>query len=161
MTGSFNTLSTKSDKFEPLAYVLNSQLRWSTMKCLSLKQPFAELLISGKKTVELRKWNTKFRGKFLIHASKKIDEERAKSLGIDCAKLSTGAIIGTAILYNVKGYESKAEFERDKNKHCADIKKFGSYKYGFMIRNAHRLRAVLPYPGQLKFFEVEYPVIPY
>ena len=72
MTGSFSTLWTKSDKFEPLAYVLlNSQLRWSTMKCLSLKQPFAELLISGKKTVELRKWNTKFRGKFLIHASKR------------------------------------------------------------------------------------------
>jgi hypothetical protein len=41
------------------------------MKCLSLKKPFAELLVSGKKTVELRKWNTKFRGKFLIHASKK------------------------------------------------------------------------------------------
>ena len=55
---------------------------------------------------------------------------------------------------------AKTEFERDKNKHCADIKKFGSYKYGFMIRNAHRLQAVLPYPGQLKFFEVEYPVIP-
>ncbi|MDQ6862918.1 MAG: ASCH domain-containing protein [Thermoproteota archaeon] len=37
------------------------------MKGLSLKQPFAELLVSGRTTVELRKWNTKFRGKFLIH----------------------------------------------------------------------------------------------
>jgi len=42
------------------------------MKC-SLKQPVAELLVSGKRTVELRKWNTKFRGKFLIDASKKIE----------------------------------------------------------------------------------------
>jgi hypothetical protein len=50
------------------------------MKCLSLKQPFAELLVSGKKPIELRKWNTKFRGKFLIHASKQVDEERASSL---------------------------------------------------------------------------------
>jgi hypothetical protein len=48
------------------------------MKCLSLKQPFAELLVSGKKTVELRKWNTKFRGKFLIHVSKKIDKVNPK-----------------------------------------------------------------------------------
>jgi ABC-type enterochelin transport system permease subunit len=31
----------------------------------------------------------------------KIDKERAKSLGINYTKLSTGAIIGTAILYNV------------------------------------------------------------
>ena len=45
------------------------------MKCLSLKQPFADLLALGEKTVELRKWNTKFRGKFLIHASKNIDKE--------------------------------------------------------------------------------------
>jgi hypothetical protein len=131
------------------------------MKCLSLKQPFAELLVSGKKTVELRKWNTKFRGEFLIHASKKIDKARAKSLDINFTKLSTGAIIGTAILYNVKEYKSKAEFEKDKNKHYADIKKFGSYKYGFMVNNAHKLRTPLRYPGRLKFFEVEYPVIAY
>ena len=45
------------------------------MKCLSLKQPFANLLALGEKTVELRKWNTKFRGKFLIHASKNMDIE--------------------------------------------------------------------------------------
>ena len=41
------------------------------MKCLSVCQPFAELIVQGKKTIELRKWNTKFRGEFLIHAAKK------------------------------------------------------------------------------------------
>jgi hypothetical protein len=56
------------------------------MKCLSLKQPYAELLVSGKKTIELRNWNTSFRGKFLIHASKNIDKERLDSLGIDQKK---------------------------------------------------------------------------
>jgi len=34
------------------------------MKCLSLKQPFADLLALGEKTIELRKWNTKFREEF-------------------------------------------------------------------------------------------------
>ena len=53
------------------------------MKCLSLRQPYAELLVSGKKTIELRKWNTNFRGKFLIHASKNVNKERCKFLGID------------------------------------------------------------------------------
>jgi hypothetical protein len=84
------------------------------MKCLSLKQPFAELLVSGKKTIELRKWNTKFRGKFLIHASKKIDREMTNSLGINYTKLTTGAIIGTAILYDVKQYTNNFDFEKDK-----------------------------------------------
>ena len=42
------------------------------MKCLSVCQPFAELIVQGKKTIELRKWNTKFRGEFLVHAAKNI-----------------------------------------------------------------------------------------
>ena len=45
------------------------------VKSLSLNQPYAELLISGKKTIEVRRWNTNFRGQFLVHASKKINEE--------------------------------------------------------------------------------------
>ena len=53
------------------------------MKALSLKQPFAELIVSGKKTIELRNWNTKFRGKFLIHASKIPDSEAMKRFGFD------------------------------------------------------------------------------
>ena len=47
------------------------------MKCLSLKQPFAELLASGKKTIELRKWNTRFRGRFLIHACRILSDMSA------------------------------------------------------------------------------------
>lgn len=124
------------------------------MKCLSLKQPYAELLVSGKKTIELRKWNTLFRGQFLIHASKNIDKERSELLGIDPNTLSRGAIIGTAILYDVKQYKNKTELEIDKNKHYADINKFGFCKYGFMIKGAHRHRNSIPCPGKLKFFEV-------
>ena len=72
--------------------------------------------------------------------------------------LTYGAIIGAAILYNVKLYKNKTQLEMDKNKHYADIEKFGFYKYGFMIKNARRFRSSIPYPGKLKFFEVDYPV---
>ena len=128
------------------------------MKCLSLKQPYAELLVSGEKTIELRNWNTSFRGKFLVHASKNVDKERSKFLGIDHNVLIRGAIIGTAVLYDVKQYRNKTELEGDKDKHYADIKKFGFCEYGFMIRSAHRLRKSIPYSGMLKFFEVRHPV---
>lgn len=131
-------------------------VRNADMKCLSLKEPYAELLVSGKKTIELRNWNTAFRGKFLIHASKNVDKERSESLGIDYKMLINGAIIGTAILYNVKQYKSELELERDKNKHYAYIKKFGFCRYGLMIRSAHRFRSSVPYRGHLNFFEVEY-----
>ena len=107
-----------------------------------------------KKTIELRNWNTLFRGKFLIHASKNVDKESSEFLGIDRNMLTRGAIIGTAELYDVKQYKNKTELEIDKNKHYADIKKFGFCKYGFMIKNAQRLRSLIPYLGKLKFFEV-------
>ena len=52
------------------------------MKCLSVCQPFAELIVQGKKTIELRKWNTNFRGEFLVHAAKNILIEDCKRMKI-------------------------------------------------------------------------------
>ena len=76
------------------------------MKCLSISQPFADLIISGKKSVELRSWNTKFRGEFLIHAPVKIRKEDCMRLKIK-TKLPTGMIVGKATLYDVKRYYSQ------------------------------------------------------
>jgi hypothetical protein len=90
------------------------------MKCLSLKQPYAELLVSCKKAIEVRTWNTNFRGQFLVHASKKINEEACKRLKLDKAKLVTGAIVGKANLYGVISYGNKKSFIKDKDKHFAD-----------------------------------------
>ena len=59
-------------------------------------------------------------------------------------------------MYDVKEYRNEADFRKDKNKHYADIKKFGPYRYGFMVKKAHRLGTPLPYLGRLGFFEVEY-----
>ncbi len=83
---------------------------------------------------------------------------RSESLDIDYDMLTYGAIIGAAILYNVKLYKNKTQLEMDKNKHYADIEKFGFCKYGFVIKNAHRFRSSITRPGKLKFFEVDYPV---
>ena len=94
----------------------------------------------------------------MIHASKNVDKERLEFLGIDYNTLIRGAIIGSAVLYDVKQYKNKTELEKDRNKHYADIKKFGSCKYGFIVKNPHRLRSRIPYRGQLKFFEIEYHV---
>lgn len=39
------------------------------MKCISIRQPWASLIVSGMKTVENRSWTTNYRGPILIHAS--------------------------------------------------------------------------------------------
>ena len=82
------------------------------MKCLSLKQPFADLQALGEKTVELRKWNTKFRGNFLIHASKNIDVKACERLDIEIDNLTKGAIIGSAFLYELKSIKIKKSLTR-------------------------------------------------
>jgi predicted transcriptional regulator len=130
------------------------------MKCLSLKQPFADLLSLGEKTVELRKWNTKFRGEFLIHASKNTDIGACERLDIDIDKLTKGAIIGSAFLYEVKEYKNQEEFNKDKQKHFSIISKyFEGYKYGFLVKDARLFKKSIPYSGKLGLFEVDDSII--
>ena len=127
-----------------------------TVKCLSLKQPYAHLLASGKKTVELRKWNTKFRGQFLIHASLNIDNAACKRLDIDQQPLTKGGIIGKAYLSDVKYYGTKREFQSDKIRHFAPTSFYDKgFRYGFLIRNSKQFTYPLPLAGKLRFFEVD------
>lgn len=43
------------------------------MKAISLKQPWASLVADGIKTIETRKWSTKYRGTLVICSSRKPD----------------------------------------------------------------------------------------
>lgn len=109
------------------------------MKDLSLKQPWAELMI------ETRKWNTNFRGKFYIHASKNVDFEYCKKMGFN--NLLTGVLIGTADLVDVKEYKNQKEFDSDYDKHFAK----NLVRYGFILKNVKRIKPV-PAKGQLNFW---------
>ena len=119
------------------------------MKALSLKQPFAELILQGKKKIELRKWNTKFRGKFLIHASKIPDKKSMQKFNFN--ELPLGFIVGEAELFEVKKYDSDKELSQDKNLHLADSS-WG--KYGFLLKNAKRITPI-PAKGKLNFWEFD------
>lgn len=117
------------------------------MKALSLKQPWAELILQGRKKIELRKWNTHFRGNFLIHASKIPDEKGMKRFNFD--NLPCGGIVGEATLVNVKNYKETGDFEKDKNLHLADVS-WG--ENGFILKNPKRVDFV-SCNGSLNFWE--------
>lgn len=120
------------------------------MKALSLKQPWAELVLLGKKTIELRKWNTNFRGEFFIHASGNIDEEQMKKYNLK--DLPKQSIVGRANLIDVKIYNNKKEFSEDSNKHLASNMDYG--KYGFILKNVKRIDPI-KHKGQLGFFNID------
>ena len=65
------------------------------MKVLTIKQPWATLIMQGDKRFEFRSWQTKYRGELLIHAGKAIDKEAMKRLSKYLPKeLPYGKILG-------------------------------------------------------------------
>ena len=66
------------------------------MKVLTIREPWASLIVNGYKEYEFRSWKTNYRGKILIHTSSTIDKDmldRFKDYNLDYI---TGAIIGEA-----------------------------------------------------------------
>ncbi len=76
------------------------------MKCLSIRQPYAQLIVVGEKDVENRTWRTSYRGPVLIHASLRVvphDDaflaSELRACGYDWPDtLLTGGIVGVATL---------------------------------------------------------------
>ena len=128
------------------------------MKVLSLRQPYAELIVSGKKTIESRLWATKFRGEFLIHAGMNVSLGACKRFGFDPENLTKGAVVGKAVLISVKEYLTDEDYLKDSDKHFGSkegLEEFGwsgKKKYGFVLENVERVNPPISLKGQLGFF---------
>jgi predicted transcriptional regulator len=68
------------------------------MKALTIKQPWAQLIIEGYKKYEFRSWKTKYRGKILIHAGMSLERDMALRFKDYNMSYTMGAIIGEATL---------------------------------------------------------------
>ena len=69
------------------------------MKVLTIKQPWATLIMQKDKRFEFRSWKTKYRGELLIHAGKGIDKEAMNRLSKYLPdELPLGKILGKVTL---------------------------------------------------------------
>lgn len=66
------------------------------MKVLSIREPWASIIINGYKKYEFRSWKTNYRGKIFIHASKNIEKDNIKRFEKLNINYSPGFIIGEA-----------------------------------------------------------------
>lgn len=120
------------------------------MKALSIRQPWAWLIVNGYKDVENRDWPTLVRGLVLIHAGKEMSKEEywacvefayhRAHVGIPQAHtLKRGGIVGIAYL-------------------CGCVKASASPwftgRYGFKFRDPIPLPFV-PCRGELGFFDLK------
>ena len=71
------------------------------MKALTIKQPFASLILEGLKEYEFRTWKTKYRGPILIHAGKGVDRKAMKKFEQYNLEYPVGAIIAKAEIEDV------------------------------------------------------------
>jgi hypothetical protein len=120
------------------------------LKALSIKQPWAWLIVNGHKDIENRDWRTHFRGPVAIHAGKKMDEAAYASL-IRSSHAVTGEPFDVAapVTHHQGGIVGVAEIVD-----C--VERSGSSwfvgPYGFVIRNARPV-PFIPVKGALGFFD--------
>lgn len=78
------------------------------LKALSIRQPWASLIMAGTKDIENRTWKTDYRGVLVIHASR-IEPEAFETYGhLLLEEIPTGSIIGTVRLVDcVRDHESE------------------------------------------------------
>ncbi|HVF59232.1 MAG TPA: ASCH domain-containing protein [Thermoanaerobaculia bacterium] len=123
----------------------------ATFPALSVRQPWADLIVWGIKDVENRTWRTDFRGNLLIHAGMRIDEEgvgrveRLYGLLLPLDYRSrTGAVLGMVRLVDcVRASRSP----------------FFSGPYGFVVEGAVDFGEPVLFPGRLGIFPVPRAVL--
>ncbi len=119
------------------------------MKALSVRQPWAWLIVQAHKDVENRPWQTSYRGPLLIHASRAVDERAVawlRELGSEQgvripATFEVGGIVGRAVLADCVDHSSSEWF-------CGPL--------GFVLEDAEPI-PFWPCKGRLGLFEVDYP----
>ena len=123
------------------------------MKCLTVRQPFAALIVAGIKTIECRTWDPRIRGPILIHAGKDrlpLDPEfwplleRVPDHLLNASGLVIGKVRVSACRRLTTSDRAAALFDP----------KPGSY--GWLLEGAEEISFV-PLRGQQKLFNVSLP----
>lgn len=127
---------------------------------LSVRQPWAALLVLGLKTVEVRTWPARRRGRVFLHAAK-LPDDRPEGWALlttpELRALATlrGGLIGVGELADCVGYATADSFAADAHRHRNAAEWYRpDGLYGFVFAGV-RLIPFRECPGQTFFFGVE------
>ena len=117
------------------------------MKAISIRQPWADFIVKGVKTIETRTWTTDYRGDILICSSKLFDPAWNDMRLEYRNSLAYGKALCIAELYDIKPMTAEHQEE-------AGCKVYPG-AYSWFLRN---IRLITPFlvKGKLRLFEVEY-----
>lgn len=123
------------------------------MKALSFRQPWAELVLQGRKTLDLRTYLTHYRGPLAIYASQTVEHDACRKHGLDPAALATGGVVGVVELVEVLPL-SQADYDARRAEHLAG-RSYREGMYGWVLRHPQRLPYLVPAEGRMSLFNVE------
>jgi hypothetical protein len=109
---------------------------------LSIRQPWAELIMLGRKSIEVREWWTEYRGLLWIHAAKMEDAELDRRFGF--TTLYRGGFIGQINLTSVVRFD-RERWMRWQERHLSEGP-MPATAYGWVLRDPIRL--LQPYPAR-------------
>ena len=124
------------------------------MKVLTIKQPWATLIMQGDKRFEFRSWQTKYRGDLLIHAGKGIDKEAMKRLFKYLPEnIPLGKILGKVKL--VDCIKMSPEFKEMLLKENNEIYTKSSFQenYGWQLEDVEVFEYPIEATGHLSLWE--------
>jgi len=128
------------------------------MKALTVRQPWAQLILQGIKVIEVRSWVPDYRGRILVHAGNKVEEEACERLRIPKEELVKGAILGSVAIVQV------LEFTQDSWERLRpltlEVGTLSGRLLGWTLGNPILLQQPLPWRGSLGLFDVPDEVIP-
>ena len=124
------------------------------MKVLTIKQPWATLIMQGNKRFEFRSWQTKYRGDILIHAGKGVDKKAMERLSKYLPKeLPAGKILGKVTI--VDCIKMSPEFKKKLLEENKDIYTDSSFEenYGWQLENVQAFDKQIEAKGKLSLWE--------
>jgi hypothetical protein len=128
------------------------------MKTLSIRQPWAELILQGRKAIELRTWQTNYRGRIAIHASQTVREEACLTYGVDPTSVVRGALVGTVELVDILTLDER-DSEALRDQHLS-LHNFPGPTFGWRLEDPQRLPQPIPMRGRMSLFNVPDDLVP-
>lgn len=130
----------------------------SNLKALTIRQPWADLIIRGLKTIEMREWQVKHRGPFLIHVSNTVDWKTVQVLGYDeVEELPRGCLIGYAEICEVFQFDRRLWLDHLKD-HWV-VHPLPEPSFGAVLRNIHAFEKPVRCRGNRYFFPLPVAIL--
>jgi hypothetical protein len=130
---------------------VNGGDRTHPIPAISIRQPWAELILEGRKRIEIRTWSDAYRGPLWLHVGQRPNEDAAEYFGLK--NLFTGGFVGRVTLIDVVPLNEE-RWERWRSQHCVPGPP-PPLAFAWMLGDTRRIAQPVAAPGRLRLFTVD------